>query len=78
MQIRLVTASDILAWMELSAEHDQYVLELVPDLTEWYEGDGESSPAYDDYMQFKISKNEAYMAVSPNGYCLGVAAVSRI
>lgn len=41
MQIKLITNADTLKWNILSSEYDCYVKELVPDLTEWYEGNAD-------------------------------------
>ncbi len=60
MEIREVTLADIPKWISLSKEYDKYVLELVPDLTEWYEG-GATSLAFDDYMKAKIVQREAFL-----------------
>lgn len=76
MLIRTVTVCDIPAWRALSSEYDRYVSELVGDIGEWYEG-GNGSPAFIDYMNAKISKQEAFMAVSDGDRCLGIIAVSR-
>ena len=76
MEIRMVESADIPKWQALSQEHDCYVKELVPDLTEWYEGN-ETSPAFEVYMQGKIDKQEAFMAIDTNGNCLGIVAISK-
>ena len=76
MRIKTMCLSDIPNWVLLSREHDSYVKELVPDLTEWYEGN-ETSMSYDDYMKAKISKNEAFMATGGSGACCGIAAISK-
>jgi hypothetical protein len=60
VEIREVTLADVPKWIALSKEYDKYVLELVPDLTEWYEG-GATSMAFDDYMQAKIVQHEAFL-----------------
>ena len=75
MNIRLVNNSDIPQWMALSREYDCYVRELVADLTEWYDGN-ETSPAFGDYMDSKIVKQEALMAVDTSNGCLGIIAIS--
>jgi len=76
MQIKLVNNIDIPKWLELSSEYDCYVKESVPNLTEWYEGNGDS-PAFDTYMQSKINQQEAFMAVDSHGGCLGIIAISK-
>ena len=75
MHIRLVTNNDIPAWMALSQEYDCYVRELVPDLSEWYDGN-DTSPAFGDYMNSKINKQEAFMAIDTSDGCLGIIAIS--
>jgi len=75
MNIRLATKMDIPKWKKLSQEHDKYVLEIVSDLTEWYEGN-DVSESFDFYMESKISKNEAFIAIDENDNCLGIAAFS--
>ena len=75
MNIRLVNTADLPQWMALSREYDCYVRELVADLTEWYDGN-ETSPAFGDYMNSKIKKQEALMAVDTSNGCLGIIAIS--
>ena len=75
MQIRLVTKNDISKWEYLSFEHDKYVKELVSDLSEWYNGN-ENSISFNKFMESKINKNEAFMAVDKNDNCLGLIAFS--
>ena len=75
MKIRLVNNTDISKWQELSHEYDCYVRELVPDLSKWYDGN-DTSPAFGDYMNFKIIKQEAFMAVDTFDGCLGIIAIS--
>ncbi|MCL2409409.1 MAG: hypothetical protein FWC96_07325 [Oscillospiraceae bacterium] len=76
MEIKTVSLSDIPVWILLSKEYDSYVQEIVPNLTEWYEGN-ETSPSYDSYMRSKISKNEAFMATGKNSMCYGIVAISK-
>ena len=76
LTIRVVTTADIPKWLELSKEYDSYVKELVQDLTEWYDGN-DTSPAFDVYMEAKINKREAFMAVDGFDDCLGIIAISR-
>ena len=76
MEIRTINSSDIPAWITLSKEYDRYVQEIVPDLTEWYEGNETSLP-FKKYMQAKIDKNEAFMASDDNSVCCGAIAVSK-
>ena len=75
MKIRLVDNADIPKWRAISHEYDCYVKEIVSDLAEWYGGNN-TSPAFDDYMQSKIEKAEAFMAVDALDDCLGIVAVS--
>jgi hypothetical protein len=78
MEIRLLTMEDINAWEKLSYEYDCYVKELVPDLTEWYEGNGtKDSLSFKFYMEDKIIKKEAFMAMDQYKNCLGIVAFSR-
>ena len=76
MRIKVMDNSDIPAWVELSKEYDTYILEIVPNLTEWYEGNGELSISFDKYMDSKIIKSEAFMAIGGDGSCCGIIAVS--
>jgi len=75
MKIRLVTEVDIPKWEYLSSEYDHYIKELVSDLTEWYEGN-DNFPSFKSYMESKINKNEAFMAVDNSDNCLGIIAFS--
>ena len=54
MVIKTVCFSDIPTWVLLSKEYDEYVREVVPDLTEWYGGNGATSLSFDDYMKRKL------------------------
>jgi hypothetical protein len=76
MKIKTLSLSDIPTWILLSKEYDRYVQELVSNLTEWYEGN-ESAISFDNYMQAKISKHEAFMATEKSGGCFGIAAISK-
>ncbi len=76
MKIKIVINADIPKWLALSHEHDCYVKELVADLTEWYNGN-DNSPSYDSYMQSKIDKKEAFMAVASDNDCMGIIAISK-
>lgn len=77
MQIRKMNLQDIPVWLSLSNEYDKYVLELVPDLTEWYEG-GEKSISFEDYMKAKIRQGEAFMAAGQDdSECFGIIAISK-
>jgi hypothetical protein len=77
MKIKIVNNSDIPSWIFLSKEYDKYVKEIVPDLTEWYEGNGTTSFSFDEYMRRKIDKNEAFMAINENDNCCGIIAISK-
>jgi hypothetical protein len=77
LRIRNVSVDDIPVWITLSKEYDNYVKEVVSDLTEWYEGNGTSSLSFDDYMKSKINKNEAFMAVDEYEKCCGIIAISQ-
>ena len=76
LKIRDVCFSDVPTWILLSKEYDCYVLEIVPDLIEWYEGN-ETSISYDKYMQAKINQKEAFMAVDEGDNCCGIIAFSK-
>lgn len=76
MKIRFVTEADIPQWQRLSSEYDRYVYESVKNLKEWYDGN-DDSPAFTSYMQSKIQKQEALMAVASDDVCLGVVAFSK-
>lgn len=71
MIIRAVTIDDIQAWLDLSHEWDDQVSTLIHDISVFYDG-------FDNYMESKIKKNEALMAVDKTSYqCLGVVAFSK-
>ena len=76
VKIRIVNQADIPTWLALSQEYDDYVKALVPDLSEWY-GGNDADPAYEVYMDAKIAKQEAFMAIDALGNCLGIVAVSK-
>ena len=76
VEIKIVCLSDIPNWILLSKEYDSYVQEIVPNLTEWYEG-SETSISFDMYMKAKISKNEAFMATDESGAYCGIVAISK-
>ena len=76
MFIRMVTPEDKTKWIALSHEYDDYVKELISDLTEWYEGN-ETSISFENYMNAKISQNEAFIAMCDhNKDCFGIIAIS--
>jgi hypothetical protein len=71
MYTRLVTKDDIQAWLDLAHEGDRIIGELIPDISVFYKG-------FDEYMQARIKKNEAFMVVDTgSGQCAGIAAFSR-
>lgn len=74
MLIRWATMTDKAAWLELSQEYDKYISEMTSDMALWYDGyDG-----FDKYMQGKIKKNNAVMAVDRmTGRCNGMIAFSK-
>ncbi|ERJ10923.1 GNAT family N-acetyltransferase [Haloplasma contractile] len=75
--IHKVKKKDKPTWIRLSSEYDDYVRELVPDLTEWYEGN-ETDISYDKYMNAKIEKGEAFMVKDKKtNKCLGIVAFSK-
>lgn len=72
-----MTTEDIPTWIALSNEYDDYVRGIVPDLTQWYEGN-ESDMAFADYMKAKIEQGEAIKAIEKNtNKCLGIVAFSK-
>ena len=77
LKIKNVSVEDIPIWILLSKEYDDYVREVVPDLTEWYEGNGTTSLHFVDYMKSKIHKNEAFMAVDECDKCCGIVAFNQ-
>jgi hypothetical protein len=76
LTIKNVHLSDIPIWISLSREYDNYVLEIAPDLIEWYDGN-DVSLSYDDYMHTKIKQSEAFMAINENDNCCGIIAFSK-
>jgi len=77
MWVRLVKNFDIPKWWALSREYDCYVKELVPDLSEWYDGNNDTSISFDAYIESKINKQEAFIAEDDINDCLGIIAISR-
>ena len=79
MQIRIVTEADIPLWQALSSEYDDYVRELVGDLTKWYKGNDkdDNSIAFDAYMKSKVISQEAFIATNNSEDCLGIIAFSK-
>ena len=76
VKIKIVDHFDIPIWITLSKEYDKYVQEIVSDITEWYDGN-ETSLSFYDYMNSKINKKEAFMAVDENSNCCGIVSVSK-
>lgn len=75
--LKTVGENDIPQWLKLSHEFDVYIKELVGSLSQWYDGN-ENDIAFWDYMNSKIVKKEAIMAVGRvNTDCLGIIAFSR-
>lgn len=75
--LKVIEANDIPQWLKLSSEFDLYIKELVGSLSQWYDGN-EKDIAFSDYMNSKIAKKEAIMAVErANTDCLGIIAFSR-
>ena len=71
MLIRLATLADKPAWLALSQEYDKYVRELTENMDLWYDG-------FDEYMDNKIKKNAAVIAVDRmSGCCKGLIAFSK-
>lgn len=75
--LKVVEANDKPQWLELSHEFDVYIEELVGSLSQWYDGN-ESDITFSDYMNSKIAKKEAIMAIDRTStVCLGILAFSR-
>lgn len=74
MLIRWATWEDKAAWLALSQEYDKYISEMTSDMALWYDGyDG-----FDNYMNEKIKKNNAVMAVDRmTNHCNGMIAFSK-
>lgn len=73
----VVEVKDIPQWLKLSHEFDLYIKELVRSLSQWYNGN-ENDIEFSEYMNSKIAKKEAIMAVErDNTDCLGIIAFSR-
>ncbi|MCL2446622.1 MAG: GNAT family N-acetyltransferase [Oscillospiraceae bacterium] len=68
MLIRWITEADLPAWLALSQEYDQYIIELV-DMDTWYDG-------FEVYMARKIAQREALIAFEQD-ITLGAIAISR-
>ena len=76
MNIKNASISDVPTRVSLSKEYDKYVLQLVPTLAEWYDGNEVSTP-FDAYMRAKIGKGEAFIAVDEDDNCCGIVAISK-
>lgn len=74
--LKNVGVNDIPQWLKLSHEFDVYITELVGNLSQWYDGN-ENDIAFLEYMNSKIVKKEAIMAVGRANTCLGIIAFSR-
>jgi hypothetical protein len=75
--LKFVGLNDIPQWLKLSHEYDVYIIELVGSLLQWYDGN-ENNIAFLDYMNSKIAKKEAIIAVGrANTECQGIIAFSR-
>lgn len=75
--LKVVETNNIPQWLMLSHEFDLYINELVGNLTQWYQGN-EKDIAFLDYMNAKITKKEAIMAIdNTNTGCLGIIAFSK-
>ena len=71
MLIRWAAEDDKAQWLALSREYDKYIGKLSSDLAQWYEG-------FDEYMDSKIRKNNALIAIDRmSGRCIGAAAFSK-
>ncbi|GKX66440.1 hypothetical protein [Inconstantimicrobium mannanitabidum] len=57
--IQKLSFDDCEIWLNLAHEADKIVQNLIEDLNIFYEG-------FDLYMNSKIQKNEAYMAINDN------------
>jgi hypothetical protein len=75
--LKIVGVNDIPQWLKLSHEFDVYIKELVGSLSQWYNGN-KNDIAFLDYMNAKIAKKEAIMALGrANKDCLGIIAFSK-
>lgn len=69
--IQKLSFDDCEIWLKLAHEADKMVKDLIQDINIFYEG-------FDIYMNSKIQKNEAYMAINDNSKkCMGIVAFSR-
>lgn len=69
--IQKLSFDDCQIWLNLAHEADKIVQNLIQDINIFYEG-------FDLYMNSKIQKNEAYMAINDNSkQCMGIVAFSR-
>jgi hypothetical protein len=75
--LKVVEINDIPQWLMLSHEFDLYIKETVGSLSQWYDGN-ENNIAFTDYMNSKITKKEAIIAIErASTGCLGIIAFSR-
>ncbi|MDF2505443.1 GNAT family N-acetyltransferase [Clostridium sp.] len=69
--IHKLTLYDCRIWLNLAHESDKIVEMLIENIHTFYEG-------FDSYMNAKIEKNEAYMAIDDNlKQCMGIVAFSK-
>ncbi len=74
--LKVIESNDIPQWLKLSSEFDLYIKELIGSLSQWYDGN-ENDIAFSEYMNSKIAKKEAIMAIDrANSACLGIIAFS--
>jgi diadenosine tetraphosphate (Ap4A) HIT family hydrolase len=71
MLIRWMAERDLDAWRALSAEYDEVISSVQPDMSEWYNG-------FEPYMKRKIAQYDAVAAIDRmSENCLGAIAFSR-
>lgn len=69
--IQKLSFEDCEIWLKLAHEADKIVGKLIQDINIFFEG-------FDLYMNSKIQKSEAYMAINDNSKeCMGIVAFSR-
>lgn len=71
MIIQKLTLDNRQIWLALAHESDKIVKMLIENIDIFYDG-------FDSYMNTKIEKNEAYMAIDDNlKQCMGIVAFSK-
>jgi hypothetical protein len=72
IEFRFMTHDDLGIWLSFAHDtSDNIIKELTPDIEAFYEG-------FDKYMESKITKQEAYMAIDRfSKNCVGIVAFSQ-